>query len=235
MLSVKKFATAAVAVGMRAFGASSAMADSVTWGVDAAPNIYASTSGYDVWKAEADTKISSGTFVNMENGHNSANLGTTNYDALDYLVYRTDPYGTRLTALYFIEGVKIADLKGKLQIGMTLDYLDDPYNNPALHAYGEEWVDPNFANLVEINGGVVGAMGMALEVPKADLLDEAAKLPSYHSYTAFNIRIFDDVTGEWNTFGMTANLNAAVVPTPSAALAGFGLMGITALRRRRSA
>lgn len=69
------------------------------------------SSDYAPWKADADAKISNGTFVNMANSHNSANVGTTNFNALDEIVYSTGDLGTRLHFLYFIEDTTVAELE----------------------------------------------------------------------------------------------------------------------------
>lgn len=100
------------------------------------------------------------------------------------------------------------------------------------NAYGSEWVAPTFSNLVQINDGVVGTVGMAFWPDEADVAETVNDINTYQTFNRAAVR-FDDGSGV-QTFGLTASLDAAVVPTPSAALAGFGLMGLTALRRRRS-
>ena len=64
--------------------------------VDAAPNVYGSAS-YAPWQASTVAALSSGTFMNMMDVANAANVGTTQYAAPDMAVTGFGNLGSQLT------------------------------------------------------------------------------------------------------------------------------------------
>ncbi len=69
--------------------------------VDSAPNVYGSPD-FPAWKANAYAAAAGGTFVNMINGINPANIGTTNFEIEDEVVYSFGDLGKRLHWIYWI-------------------------------------------------------------------------------------------------------------------------------------
>lgn len=132
--------------------------------VDAAPNVYGSPN-YEPWKNAAFAGASDGTFVNMSNGINPANVGTTNFEIQDEVVYSFGDLGRRLTWIYWIPGETTTSLAGRFEIKLENtwdgDYLDfyDYY-------YGSTWLEPTKwvdydSDGDNITDGVIGTAGMA--------------------------------------------------------------------------
>ncbi len=146
-------------------GASSSFGYQVNLYVDAAPNIYGSPD-YASWEAAAFSAAANGSFVNMANGFNSVNAGTTNFAIQDEVVYSFGDLGKRLTWIYWVPGATINDLKGNFELSL-FNYWG---NEPALDFYGTysgstwleptQWIDYDADNNGTIDG-VIGTAGAA--------------------------------------------------------------------------
>jgi hypothetical protein len=86
--------------------------------VDAAPNVYGSPA-YAPWKTAAFAAVAAGTFVNMSNGTNPGNVGTTDFEIQDEVVYSFGDLGKRLTWIYYVAGETTASLAGRFEISLT--------------------------------------------------------------------------------------------------------------------
>jgi hypothetical protein len=213
----------------------------ISIGVDAAPNVYGS-SQYAPWRTDAFAKISTSAFVNMANGVNSANIGTTNFEPTDAIVYSTGDLGKRLHFVYFIPNATKQSLAGKLEVGLSYDWDGTTYLD-----YGAQWVSPNFDNLVEISGGVAGTMGNAQwasdddapptstggngydETDAADVAALASLMIDYQTFWQGRVRVLDENGATVESTVLTATL----VPEPTA-LSLVGLGGFALLRRKRA-
>lgn len=125
--------------------------------VDSAPNVYGSPN-FPAYKNNAYAAAAGGTFVNMINGINPANIGTTNFEIDDEVVYSFGDLGKRLYWIYWIPNTTTAQLTGRFQIslfniwdGDVLDFYED--------YYGSTWLQPT--SWENYNGGVIGMAGMA--------------------------------------------------------------------------
>jgi hypothetical protein len=208
--------------------------------VDAAPNIYNSTSGYDSWESDAFSSIFNGTFSNMRNGINSANVGTTDFEIQDEVVYSFGDNGKRLTWIYWIEGETVDSLADRLAIsliniwdGEVLDFYDD--------YYGNTWRTPS--NLVDYDGdndgqidGVFGLAGMAwwgaknINTQEALEADVAEWIQADEQWD-FIVRVDGESTS------LTSN-RVGIVATPEPStflLLGVGMFGLLAVGRKRFA
>ena len=72
---------------------------------------------------------------------------------------------------------------------------------------------------------------LMLQTQGADIDQMVADMYQYQTFWRGEARIMNDL-GQWETFGLTANL-VQVVPTPGAAVGGLAMMGLIVLRRRR--
>jgi len=126
--------------------------------VDAAPNVYGSPD-YAPWQTATYAAVSAGTFMNMSNGVNPANVGTTDFEIQDEVVYSFGDLGKRLTWIYWIPDTTIAELQAKeFQMSLT-NIWDGDVLDFYLDYYGSTWLEPT--KWVEYNGGVIGTAGMA--------------------------------------------------------------------------
>jgi hypothetical protein len=125
--------------------------------VDAAPNVYGSPD-YAGWAAATKASVVAGTFQNMSNGVDAANVGTTNFEIQDEVVYSFGDLGKRLTWIYWIPGETVASLTGRFQIGLTNVWDGTAYDFYADY-YGSTWLEPT--KWEDYDGGVIGFVGMA--------------------------------------------------------------------------
>jgi hypothetical protein len=235
--------------------ASSASADSVSLLVDTAPNVNGSPD-YVPWRDAAFADSADGTFQNMRNG---AYPGTTNFLANEAIVYSTMDKGQRLHWIYWLPGESVASLNGRFQVRNLADwdgvtYTFDSGGNYLVDDGTNGWAQPGAWVNYDSDGdtiadGVIGTFGNAWwayddlaplyntdanpfnEVDQADIDQMAADMYQYQTFWRGEARIMNNL-GQWETFGLTANL-VAVVPTPGAAVGGLAMMGLIVLRRRR--
>lgn len=214
----------------------STQAATVSIYVDAAPNVYGSPD-YAGWEAATYAGVAAGTFVNMSNGINPGNVGTTEFEIQDEVVYSFGDLGKRLTWIYYIPGETVASLAGgRFQIslfniwdGDTLDFYDDYYGSTWLEP--TKWVDYDADNDGNMDG-VIGTAGMAWwgaygvntqEALDADLASWSLAEESW----IFTARLDGEDTS------LTSHRDASPVPLPGAAfLFAAGLAGLSGLRSR---
>ena len=133
-------------------------ASAVSLYVDAAPNVYGSTD-YSTWETSTFAAVAAGNFVNMTNSVNTANVGTTNFEIEDEVVYSFGDLGKRLTWIYWIPNATISGLKEQ-GFSIRLENIwDGTYLDFYLDYYGSTWLEPT--KWKEYNGGVIGTAGMA--------------------------------------------------------------------------
>jgi hypothetical protein len=210
---------------------------SVVINVDAAPNVYGSPA-YDPWEAATVASIFNGTFSNMSNGVNPANVGTTDFEIQDEVVYSFGDLGKRLTWIYWIEGETVASLADRLSIrlintwdGDVVDFYD--------YYYGNTWVTPT--KIYDYDGnndgqidGVYGLAGMAWwganGVNTQEALDaDIASLITADETWDFSVRLDGQIAS------LSSN-REGIVPTPEPStflLLGAGMLGLVALGRKR--
>jgi hypothetical protein len=205
--------------------------------VDSAPNVYGSPD-YPGWQENAFTAVAAGTFINMSNGINAGNIGTTNFEIQDEVVYSFGDLGKRLHWMFFIEGETVAGLEGtnRFQISLTniwdgavLDFYDYYYGNTWLEP--ANWVDYDADNDGVIDG-VMGTAGMAwwgaygVNTQAALDADMAAWALS-EEYWVFTARFDGDESS-------LTSYRAAVPEPATLILFSAGLAGLMGARIRRN-
>jgi len=215
----------------------SASADDVFLYVDAAPNVFGSPD-YQPWKDATFATVAAGTFTNMSNGVNSANIGTTDFEIEDEVVYSFGDLGKRLTWIYWVPGETVASLTGRFKISLTniwdgdvLDFYD--------YYYGSTWLEPANWQDYDVNNddstdGVIGMAGMAWwganGVNTQEALDEdiAAWMQAEETW------IFTAKIGE-EEFSITSHRDPEnPVPEPTTMLLlGAGLIGLAGIGRKK--
>jgi hypothetical protein len=204
-----------------------ASASTVNLYLDSAPNAYGSPN-YDPWWTTAKTNASAGSFVNMANGINPLNVGTTYFEIQDVVVYSFGDLGKRLHWIYWVPGETTTSLTAKnFQIamdyvwdGITYDFYDE--------YYGSRWLTPS--RWENYNNGVIGSAGFAwwgayeVNTPEALAADLAAWDPSQGNIT-LSVRM--------DGYGNSLTAYHPRVPEPSTMLLlGLGLVGLAGIRRK---
>lgn len=199
--------------------------------VDAAPNQFGSPD-YEAWKDAGFSNAVDGTYVNMANSFNPDNVGTTNFEIQDEVVYSFGDLGKRLTWTYWIPNETVENLDGRFKISL-FNYWD---NGPAWdfydYYYGSTWQQPG--SWLDYNGGVIGTAGMAYwgangTNTESDLAADIASWGSVDESWVFTAKL-DGVE-----YSLTSNRDAvAPVPEPSTwVLLGTGLAGLAYYRRKK--
>ncbi len=217
-----------LAILLLAFVSSVTMANQANIFVDAAPNVYGS-SDYAPWEAAAFAAAADGSFVNMLNSFDAANIGTTNFEIQDEVVYSFGDLGKRLTWVYYIEDETVDSLTGRIQVklentwdGEYLDFYDD--------YYGTSWLTPT--KLYNYGTGVIGIGGMAWwggydTNTQAELDSDIADWITVSETWTFSVKLDNEVSS------LTSYRDAVAVPAPGALLlAGMGTAAVGRIRRK---
>ena len=202
--------------------------------VDAAPNVYGSPD-YAPWQDAAFAAAANGTFVNMISSSNSANIGTTDFEIQDEVVYSFGDLGRRLTWVYWMPGQTKAGLAGRVEVSLLNTWNGAPLDF-YLDYYGSTWLTPSNIFDYDIDGdgtpdGVVGLAGMAwwgaYQVNTQEALDADIAAWGLASETwEFKVKL------DGRIFSLTSNRDP--VPEPSTmVLFSLGLMGLAGLNRRK--
>ena len=178
-----------IAAALLLSAAATSYATTIELYVDSAPNVYGSPD-YASWWSDTKTGVANGTIQNMANGFNPANIGTTNFELEDAVVYSFGDLGNRLHFTYFISDTDINTLTAaNFEIRVTYDWDGTTYD-----AYNPAWALPT--KWENFNGGVIGTAGMAYwgayGVNTQEALD--ADLAAWRPYTgdmALHLRFGD--------------------------------------------
>ena len=139
-------------------------ADLVDIYVDSAPNKYGSAA-YPAWEVGAFSGAADGSFVNMANGINPANVDTTDFEIQDEVVYSLGDTGKRLHFVYYVAGQTVESLDGRFQVSLT-NLWNGNFQDYFLENFQATWLQPNQWVDYDADGdgtidGVVGTAGAA--------------------------------------------------------------------------
>ena len=232
---MKKFCGVLMFCIVLLFGVS-AFASTIEVYVDAAPNKYGS-SDYSPWENATFAAISSGSFVNMSNGTDPGNIGTTDFVIEDEVVYSFGDLGKRLTWIYWIENTSVADLTGKFEISLINYWGNDPAYDFYNDYYGSTWLEPT--TWIDYNGGVIGTAGMAwwgaYGVNTQAALDaDLAAWGSVKEDWVFTARLLDD-NGDVEALTSVTSQRAPIPEPATFLLFGLGILGIAGVSRKKIA
>lgn len=125
--------------------------------VGTAPNVYGSPAWAPWWDA-AKQSVVDGTFVDMADSYDPANVGTDYYHVRDQVVYSFGDLGQRMHFIYWIPQTTIQDLIDA-HFEVRLQYEWDGMAYDAYDTSGDGWTTPG--NWEEYQGGVIGSGGWA--------------------------------------------------------------------------
>jgi hypothetical protein len=222
--------------GFTSLAAASALPPAVSLYVDAAPNVYGSPD-YPAWESAAFAAAADGTFVNMANGINGDNVGTTDFEIEDEVVYSFGDLGKRLTWIYWVPGETIDSLTDRFQVSLINIWDGDELDFYADY-YGSTWLVPTKWKDYDSDGdsvtdGVIGTAGMAwwgaYEVNTQEALDaDIAEWGAAEEDWIFTARL------DCTEYSITSHRDPrAPVPEPATMLLlGSGFAGLAAFGRR---
>lgn len=206
---------------------SSAFALNVFLYVDSAPNVYGSPD-YQSWEDNAYATAANGTFVNMANGENPDNVGSTNFVIRDEVVYSFGDLGKRLHWIYWIPDTTIAELTGNFEIKLE-NYWDGEYLDFYDSYYNSTWLEPT--KWKEYNGGVIGSAGMAWWGAYGTNTQDALNADIAEWITAEETWIFTAKLGD-NEYSIESYRSP--VPEPATSLLMVtGLASLVCVRKRK--
>lgn len=234
---MKKKVLAGLATGLFIFGMSG-MAHATTLFVDAAPNIFGSPD-YSTWKTNSYKSVVDGTFVNMANSINPNNIGTTDFEIQDEVVYSFGDLGKRLTWIYFITGELVETLENTNRFQVSLTNVWDGVSDDFYQTYyGKTWLEPTKWTNYDSDGdgtddSVIGTAGMAWwgaynTTTQGELDSDLAAWGLSEEYWTFTTKL-DGVESS-----ITSYREAESVPEPvTILLFGTGLAGLIGIRRKK--
>ncbi|MCK5081058.1 MAG: PEP-CTERM sorting domain-containing protein, partial [Candidatus Moranbacteria bacterium] len=206
--------------------------------VDAAPNVYGSPD-YDPWWNATKSDIVAGTFTNMANGVNSTNIGTTNFEIQDEVVYSFGDFGKRLTWTYWIPNETTASLAGRFEIKLE-NWWNGEYLDFYANYYGSSWLEPTKWENYDTDedgtpDGVLGTAGMAwwgakgVNTPEA-LAADILEWGKSDEIWKFSARLSDNVSSI-----TSSRAGQAPVPEPATLLLfGAGLLALAGVNRKKN-
>lgn len=245
---LKLIRTIAIAVALVAMSMP-AMAASLNFYVDSAPNMYGSPS-WAGWYDAAKADVTAGTFQNMRSGFFP---GTLYADPLDMIVYSTGDLGKRLHWLYWLPGDRSAISEGRFQTRMIVEWDGVEYSMNADGSWAvltpdNNWRAPSSSVWESTADGIFGSFGMAWwaadndaapfstkgnsydETDAADIQALRSEVFQYQNHVRGEIRYMESPTAGWEIESLQVN----TIPEPSTfVLLGFGVCGIAAVRLRR--